>query len=213
MSPDHLGSPRVVTDNAGAVVWNSKGEPFGATAPTGSFALNLRHPGQYYDAETGWFFNNTRYYDPALGQYISSDPIRLDGGINTYAYVEGNPLSYSDPLGLEIQCTCGVGCKSMEREAYSPLSKEEKAYDPGDEAGRYNVCNQNSSCKKSDFLMKTCKAYVRFACSGSGGAACCEEDFKSCMLKASQDDVLDEIKARECLVTRQSCTFRAGKGK
>jgi len=106
LHPDHLGSPRVVTDNTGAVVWNWKGEPFGATAPTGSFALNLRHPGQYYDAETGWFFNNARYYDPALGQYISSDPIGLDGGINTYAYVGGNPLSYSDPLGLAPNNAC-----------------------------------------------------------------------------------------------------------
>ena len=54
---------------------------------------------QVRDAQTGKHYNYFRDYDPALGRYIESDPIGLDGGTNTFGYVEGNPLSLSDPTG------------------------------------------------------------------------------------------------------------------
>ena len=64
--------------------------------------MNLRMPGQYYDAESGNFYNWNRYYKPSIGRYLSPDPIGQDGGINLFAYVDQNPVMASDPMGLEI---------------------------------------------------------------------------------------------------------------
>ena len=71
------------------------------------FSYNLRFPGQYSDKETGLFYNNYRDYDPRTGRYVESDPIGLNGGLNTYGYAEGNPLSYVDPTGLFGGATLG----------------------------------------------------------------------------------------------------------
>ena len=108
--PDHLGTPRAITtsDTANTKVWEWKNEDaFGNNAPnedpsaTGTaFKYNLRFPGQYFDSETNTNYNYYRDYDPAKGRYVQSDPIGLKGGLNTFAYVGGNPLSYTDPLGL-----------------------------------------------------------------------------------------------------------------
>jgi RHS repeat-associated protein len=69
---------------------------------------NRRFPGQVYDATLEVNYNYFRDYDPGTGRYLTSDPIGLRGGINTYAYVGGNPLTFFDPSGLARQCKTGL---------------------------------------------------------------------------------------------------------
>jgi len=112
---DQLSTPRAVTNSAGTVIWSwaYQGNPFGEQQPTSTgYVLNLRYPGQYYDAESGANYNMFRTYEPATGRYLQSDPIGLDGGISTYVYVGNNPLSNSDPLGLESP-RAASGCGTM----------------------------------------------------------------------------------------------------
>jgi len=112
---DHLNTPRLITNEQNQAVWRHSplNEPFGAGTPeedpdnTGNhFEFNLRFPGQYYDWETQTHYNYHRDYHPQTGRYLQSDPIGLEGGINTYAYVEGNPISFTDPEGLLSTAAC-----------------------------------------------------------------------------------------------------------
>ncbi len=62
---------------------------------------NLRFAGQYLDRETGLHYNTLRYFLPESGRFSQPDPIGLMGGLNPYAYVDGNPVSWIDSLGLK----------------------------------------------------------------------------------------------------------------
>ncbi|GJI93775.1 hypothetical protein RugamoR57_04930 [Duganella caerulea] len=103
---DQLNTPRAITDQSNALVWKWDSDPYGSVPPNeqpaggASFVFNLRFPGQVFDRETYIYYNYYRDYDPQTGRYVQSDPIGLRGGINTYGYVGGNPLSGIDPSGL-----------------------------------------------------------------------------------------------------------------
>ena len=118
---DHLNTPRRLIQSDGQVAWQWAYSAFGDEQPTiasnrfantslnqsfgtttvAAVTFNLRYPGQYYDQESGLHYNYHRSYSATIGRYTQSDPIGLDGGWNRFGYVGQNPLSYTDPKGLD----------------------------------------------------------------------------------------------------------------
>jgi RHS repeat-associated protein len=96
---DPLGSALALADDAGVSRTEFTYTAYGATTASGDASGN---PFQYTGREndgTGLYYYRARYYNPSLGRFISEDPIGLEGGPNPYAYVLGDPVSYTDPEG------------------------------------------------------------------------------------------------------------------
>jgi len=99
-------------------------------------------PGQYFDEETNLHYNRFRYFSPDLGRYITSDPLGLLAGPNTYNYVAGNPIRFDDPEGLYLPfwhrtfTEIGAAKAGLDREAIKELAQkvvdvDKDSYIPG----------------------------------------------------------------------------------
>jgi RHS repeat-associated protein len=97
-SHDYLGSTRALTDTSGNVVESISYDSFGNGASTLS---RYGYTGREWDADANLYYYRNRWYDPQEGRFISEDPIGLEGGINSYAYVGNNPINLIDPSGLD----------------------------------------------------------------------------------------------------------------
>jgi RHS repeat-associated protein len=116
---DHLGTPRTAIDpirNVTAWTWGIEGEAFGLDAPDddvdrdgNSLRLDMRFPGQRFDAASGLHYNMQRDYDPETGRYIQGDPTGIAGGLSMYAYVVSGPLGASDAHGLRADTDLCAG--------------------------------------------------------------------------------------------------------
>ncbi|MFZ6735849.1 RHS repeat-associated core domain-containing protein, partial [Undibacterium sp. Ji42W] len=96
---DALGSTIRLTNAAGDKVVDYSYDPYGNTKADTVINNSFQYTGRENDG-TGLYYYRARYYSPATHRFISEDPIGLNGGINTYGYVRGNPVTHIDPLGL-----------------------------------------------------------------------------------------------------------------
>jgi RHS repeat-associated protein len=106
---DHLGTPREMTDADGRVVWAARYRAWGSVLEVVQEEVSMSHEigktqpvrfqGQYYDNESGLHYNQFRYYDPDIGRFVSSDPIGLFGGTNSFQYAP-NLVGWIEPIGL-----------------------------------------------------------------------------------------------------------------
>jgi RHS repeat-associated protein len=104
---DHLGTPFLQTSATATIVWHAEYEPFGTVhtlrAGTAMDDQPLRFPGQqvtYATSAGEESYNIFRWYRAGWGRYTQADPLGVAGGINLFGYVENNPASLSDLLGL-----------------------------------------------------------------------------------------------------------------
>ena len=134
---NHINTVTHLTNSNGEIVWQAQYQAFGNIEVNSDvdgdgehITFNLRFPGQYYDQESGLYYNYFRDYDPELGRYIQSDPIGLDGGINTYGYTGNNPVNDIDPSGLSAIPVVGPGpaLTPAAHPVFIPGTKENDAF-------------------------------------------------------------------------------------
>jgi RHS repeat-associated protein len=103
---DHLGSIREMTDSSGTIQAQYAYSPWGeVTKLQGSLDSDFGFTGAYRHQRSGLNLTMYRAYNPALGRWLSRDPLGQSAGTNLYGYVMNNPISRIDPLGLEPTVT------------------------------------------------------------------------------------------------------------
>ncbi len=118
LTQDHLGSPRVITNETGAVTTRKDYAAFGdevvsaqrvsGSSGNGYDTATTRkdYTGYEKDTESGLEFAQARYYNPTHGRFTSVDPLMASANVrnpqtlNRYSYVLNSPYKFSDPLGL-----------------------------------------------------------------------------------------------------------------
>jgi len=145
---DHLGTPKVLTDQTGAVVWDVDYTPFGEisayvtnTLPTDQ---PFRFPGQYADSLTGMYYNWNRYYMPKVGRYGSFD--KFQDFQPPYSYAFNNPVNYFDTQGCS-------GCKEDDHACWKKKCMKEGYW--GVTEGMEKECDKFGDCCQE--IIANCK--------------------------------------------------------
>jgi RHS repeat-associated protein len=117
---DAIGTIHALTDQTGSVVGNATYDEHGTTLTRTGTQTPFGFAGEYRDNESGLIYLRARYYDPDTAQFISPDPLNAVTQ-DAYGYARGNPVSLTDPTGLDW---------------YNPFSWSEKSWDRADSVGK-----------------------------------------------------------------------------
>lgn len=154
-----VGTVPDVFSEDGRRLWAAHFDAYGnLLQQSGSTPCPFRFRGQYFDSETGFHYNFYRTYDPGLGNYLSPDPIGLDGGANFYAYPR-SPIDWDDPFGLK----CGTdACKAEEKmtkdydkRGFKLISRDDKSVHANGIDGVYMNKDPNGTPK---YIIAECKS-------------------------------------------------------
>src|SRR2546422_842758 len=100
---DHLGSIRFVSSSTGTQVFSSNYLPYGPQYGSSSTPDEFMFAGKVYDGGAGFYYFGGRFYDPAMGRFITQDSspgVREDPqSFDRYVYARDNPLKIVDPNG------------------------------------------------------------------------------------------------------------------
>ncbi len=98
---DGLGTITSLANTAGSLAQNYTFDSFGKqTASSGSLTNPFQYTAREFDPETSLYYYRARYYDPAVGRFLSEDPVSFYGGFNFYLYDDNDSVDFTDPWGL-----------------------------------------------------------------------------------------------------------------
>ncbi len=128
------GSITSLSNSAGTLASTYTYDSFGKlTNSTGSITNPFQYTAREFDSETNLYSYRARYYDPAVGRFLSEDPRTFDSDVNFYDYVYNSPLNFTDPSGMQ-------GKPKKKHEPPQPQPNPNAAFYICCKGGTFGVC-------------------------------------------------------------------------